>query len=257
MAEAQINGIRLHYEDSGSSGQPALLLSNSLGTSLDMWWPQLEPLNERFRVVRYDSRGHGGSEVQDGEYTLDTLGRDALGLLDHLGIDSAAVCGVSKGGMVGMWLAAHAPERISRAVFANTSAHFGAPDVWQQRIDLVTREGMGAIIPALLERWFTASFRERDPDAVERTKAMLLATDPRGYTGCCAAIRDMDLRENLGAIRAPVLVIGGLQDPATPPEATRYIAAHVAGAKLVELDCAHLSNIELADAFNDAVGDFL
>lgn len=257
MAEAEINGIRLHYEESGSPQLPALLLSNSLGTSLDMWWPQVEVLSARFRVVRYDSRGHGGSEVPEGEYTMDELGHDALGLLDHLGIGQAAVCGVSKGGMVGMWLAANAPERITKAVFANTSAWFEAKDAWQQRIELVQREGMGAIIPTLLERWYTAPFRERDTAAVERTKAMLLATDARGYTGCCAAIRDMDLRDGLGSIRCETLVVGGLQDPATPPEQTRYIAEAVDGARLVELDCAHLSNIELAADFNEALEAFL
>lgn len=257
MPEVAVDGVRIHYELTGAADAPALLLSNSLGTSLDMWWPQAGWLAERFRVVRYDSRGHGRSDAPDGEYTIEGLGRDALAVLDDAGIERASVCGVSMGGMMGMWLGANAPRRVDKLVLANTSAWFGMPEAWQERRELVMREGMNAIIAALLERWYTAPFRERAPDAVERTKAMLLATEPRGYGGCCAAIRDLDLRKDLARIGASTLVIGGLQDPATPPELTRYIADNIAGAKLVELDCAHLSNIEQADAFNAAVGDFL
>ena len=257
MPKAQVNGIGLYYEVSGCDDGPSLLLSNSLGTSLDMWWPQMELLESRFRVVRYDSRGHGRSEAPDADYTMDQLGRDAVALMDHLGIENASVCGVSKGGMVAMWLGANAPDRIDKLVMANTSAYLGQPEAWQSRIDLIRNEGMAALVPILLERWFTAEFRERCPVDVKRIEDGLLATAAAGYAGCCAAIRDMDQRAGLASIAAATLVIGGLSDPATPPENTQFLADSIPGAQLVNLESAHLSNIERAANFNTALGDFL
>lgn len=257
MPEAQVNGISLYYEVSGRDDGPSLLLSNSLGTSLDMWWPQMALIDSRFRVVRYDSRGHGRSEAPDADYTMDQLGRDAVALMDHLEIGKSSVCGVSKGGMVAMWLGANAPERIDKLVMANTSAYLGQPEAWQSRIDLVRNEGMAALVPILLERWFTAEFRERCPIDVKRVEDGLLVTTAAGYAGCCAAIRDMDQRASLASITAPTLVIGGLSDPATPPENTQFLADSIPGAQLVNLQSAHLSNIERAGEFNAALGDFL
>lgn len=251
------DGTRLFYRWDGEEGRPVLLLSNSLGTTLEMWDPQIPVLAGRFRVLRYDSRGHGRSDAPAGPYTIERLGRDVLALLDGLGVARASFCGLSMGGMVGMWLGVNAPERLERLVLANTSASIGAPEVWEQRIATVNTQGMAAIVPGVIDRWFTKRFQEQDPAAVERIAAMLRATDARGYAACCAAVRDMDQAQAIGAIRVPTLVIGGTHDLATPMDHSHAIVQRIAGAKLVELDAAHLANIEQAPAFTQALLDFL
>ena len=250
-------GARLFYRFDGPEDRPVLVLSNSLGTSLGMWEPQLPAFAARFRVLRYDSRGHGQSEAPLGPYTIERLGRDVLALLDGLGLERVSFCGLSKGGMVGQWLGAHAGERLERLVLACTSAHTGSPEVWTSRIATVRAQGMAAIVPALIDRWFTKGFQEREPETVARITAMLRATDPEGYAACCAAVRDMDQREAIRAIAVPTLVIVGRHDQATPPDHGRLIASHVNGARLVEVDAAHLGNVEAAETFNQAVLDFL
>lgn len=257
MPFAQSEGARIFYEVAGPAGGPPLLLSNSLGTELGMWEPQVPALADRFRVVRYDSRGHGRSEAPAGPYAIGTLGRDALAVLDAAGIARADFCGLSKGGMVGMWLGVNAPDRIGRLALCNTSARIGAPEVWNQRIETVRAGGMAAIVPGVIDRWFTEPFQERAPEAVDRIRAMLLATDPEGYAACCAAVRDMDQADAIRAIRAPTLVIAGRHDEATPPDHSRLIAERIAAARLVELDAAHLSNIEAEAEFTRALLDFL
>jgi 3-oxoadipate enol-lactonase len=251
------DGRRIAVTVEGSVGAPALLLSNSLGTTFRMWDAQMPALNAAFRVIRYDSRGHGQSDAPDGDYTVARLAADALGVLDSLHIETAAFVGLSKGGMVGQWLGAHAPHRLTRLVLANTAAWMGPPEAWQARIETVTRDGMAAITEAVLERWFTPGFRDQAPEAVAPVRDMLLATSPHGYAGCCAAIRDMDQRASLSAISVPTLVIGGLQDPATPPAKAEEIAQGVPDARLVMLDAAHLSNIEQPQAFTAALLNFL
>lgn len=251
------DGARLFYRVDGPEDAPVLLLSHSLGTDLAMWDPQAPAFEQRFRLVRYDSRGHGRSDAPPGPYTIERLGRDALTLLDALGVAKAHFCGLSKGGMVGQWLGANAGGRIERLVLSNTSAWIGAPEVWDQRIETVRAQGMAAIVPGVIDRWFTRAFQERAPDAVARIRDMLLATDPEGYVACCAAVRDMDQRASLGRIRAPTLVVAGLHDQATPPDHGRLIAQGIEGARVVELDAAHLSNIEAEVAFTAAVLDFL
>ena len=251
------DGTRLFYRWDGEEGHPVLLLSNSLGTTLEMWDPQVPALAERFRVLRYDSRGHGKSDAPMGPYTIERLGRDALALLDGLGVARASFGGLSMGGMVGMWLGVNAPERLERLVLANTSSRSGAPEVWDQRIATVKAQGMGAIVPGVIDRWFTKRFQEQDPDAVERIAAMLRGTDPEGYAACCAAVRDMNQEGAIGAIRTPTLVIGGTHDLATPMDHSHAIVARIKGARLVEIDAAHLANIEQAPAFTRALLDFL
>jgi 3-oxoadipate enol-lactonase len=251
------DGVRIFYRFDGDDGRPILLLSNSLGTTLEMWEPQLPALSSRFNVLRYDSRGHGRSDAPAGPYTIARLGRDALALLDALGIPRVSFCGLSKGGMVGLWLGIHAADRLDRLVLANTSAHIGAPEVWNRRIATVRRDGMAAIAPGVIERWFTPGFQEQDPEAVARIAAMLRGTAPEGYIACCAAVRDMDQRDAIAAIRAPTLVIAGTQDAATPPVQARFIAKAIPGARLVELEAAHLSSVEQATAFTDHLLDFL
>jgi len=251
------DGIRIFYQFDGDEGLPVVLLSNSLGTTLEMWDPQVAALTERYRVLRYDSRGHGQSDAPEGPYEIAQLGRDAVALLDALDIETVGFCGVSKGGMVGMWLGVHTPERIGRLVLANTSSYIGAPEVWNARIETVRRDGMAAIVPGLIDRWFTPRFQKEDPAAVERIVAMLRSIPPQGYVACCAAVRDMDQREDIAAITAPTLVISGTHDGATPPTHAQLIAATIPGAALVDLDAAHLSNIEQANLFNRNLIGFL
>jgi 3-oxoadipate enol-lactonase len=251
------DGRRIAIRVDGPADAPPLLLSNSLGTTFRMWDAQMPALSGAFRVIRYDSRGHGQSDAPAGDYTIARLAADALAVLDSLQIETTAFVGLSKGGMVGQWLGAHAPHRLTRLVLANTAAWMGPAQAWQARIDTVMRDGMGAITEAVLERWFTPGFRDQAPEAVAPVRDMLLATAPQGYAGCCAAIRDMDQRESLAAIGVPTLSIGGLQDPATPPAKAEEIAARVPDARLVMLDAAHLSNIEQPQAFTAALLDFL
>lgn len=251
------DGARLFYRFDGPSDRPPLVLSNSLGTNLGMWDPQVPAFARHFRVLRYDSRGHGKSDTPAGPYSIAALGRDVIALLDGLGLNRVRFCGLSKGGMVGMWLGTHASDRIERLALCNTSARIGAPEVWNQRIDTVRKHGMEAIVPGVLERWFTSGFREQAPDAVDKARRMLIATPPEGYIACCAAVRDMDQVETIAAIRLPTLVIAGASDMATPPDHARLIAARVPAARLVELEAAHLSNIEAADRFTAAVLDFM
>lgn len=249
--------VRLFHRFDGPENAPVLLLSNSLGTTHAMWDGQLEAFARDFRVLRYDTRGHGASEVTPGPYDITLLAGDLLGLLDDLGIERVSLCGLSIGGMTATWIAAHAPERIERLVLCNTSALMGGLDTWNARIDAVRRDGMTAVTEAVLERWFTAGFRAAQPQAVDRIRRMLLATPATGYAACCAAVRDMDHRALLARIRTPTLVVAGTHDPATPLAHSQVIVAGVAGARLVELDCAHLSNIEAEPEFNAAVLEFL
>jgi 3-oxoadipate enol-lactonase len=251
------DGARLFYRFDGPSDRPVLMLSNSLGTNLGMWEPQIPAFATHFRVLRYDSRGHGNSDAPEGPFSMAALGRDALALLDGLGLGRVRFCGLSKGGMVGMWLGSHAPDRIERLALCNTSARIGAPAVWNQRIETVRKEGMAAIAPGVLERWFTSAFRERAPHAVDEVRRMLIATPPEGYIASCAAVRDMDQAGSISAIQIPTLVVAGASDTATPPDHARLIAARVPGAQLIELEAAHLSNIEAADRFTAAVLDFM
>lgn len=248
---------RIAYRLDGPEGAPVLLLSNSLGTDMTMWRPQLDALTQVFRVLRYDSRGHGGSDRPAGGYSMDRLGRDAVQLLDHLGLGRVHFCGLSQGGMVGQWLGLRAPERIDRLVLANTSAYMGPPSNWQSRIDGVRTRGMAPLVEASLQRWFTAGFPARDPDAVAPIRQMLLACDPVGYAGCCAAIRDMDMRPTASLITPPTLVIAGAEDPATSVSDGQWLADQCQNARLVVLEAAHLSNVERPEAFSAAVLAFL
>src|SRR5688572_609253 len=259
MAEVTTSdGVRIHYETEGRDDGPPLLFSNSLGTKLSMWDNQAEEAaGLGFRAIRYDQRGHGQSEAPDGDYTLERLGQDVLDLLKALKIEQAAFCGLSMGGMTGIWLAMHHPRRFSRMALCNTAVWMPPRDFWDERIRTVLGGGMDAVVDTVLGRWFTERFRESAPDEVERVRAMLLATDPMGYTGCCAAIRDMDLRDRLGLVEAPALVVIGANDPATPPERGQYIVERIPGAQKAVLDTAHLSNIEAPDEFNRTVFGFL
>jgi 3-oxoadipate enol-lactonase len=232
------------------------MLSNSLGTDLSMWDAQVPTLARDFRVLRYDTRGHGGSDATPGPYTIERLGRDATGLLDGLGIDAAHFCGLSLGGVVGMWIGVNAPARIARLALCNTAPKIGTPESWNARIDAVRKGGMAAIASTIIERWFTARFRESAPAAAMSAQRTLETISPEGYVACCAAVRDMDLRDEIALIRAPTLVIAGTHDVPTPAADGRQVAARIPDARYVELPAAHLSNIEAADAFTAAIAEF-
>jgi len=257
MPIAEVNGTRLHYRFDGQEDAPVLLMSNSLGTDLHMWDGQVESFTQYFRLLRYDSRGHGKSAAPEGPYTIEMLSHDAIGLLDAVGVQRAHFCGLSKGGMVGQWLAVNAPGRINRLVLSNTSAYMPPRSLWDARIEAVMTGGMEAITEAVVERWFSPDFRKTHREDVAKVRAMLLATPPVGYAGCCAAVRDMDQREMVSAITALSMVVVGSRDPATPPDHGQFLQRAIPGARLATLDAAHLSNIEAAAAFNQAVVTFL
>jgi 3-oxoadipate enol-lactonase len=250
-------GCRLHYQFDGLQEGPVLLFSNSLGADIGMWDAQVVAFSRTHRVLRYDTRGHGGSEVPPGPYTLELLGRDLVALLDGLEIERVQFCGLSLGGMVGMWLGVNAPDRVDRIVLANTSARLGPPQMWNDRIAMVRSQGMSAVADLVLPRWFTPSFRSSAPNAVEHCRRMLLNTSPEGYATCCATIRDMDQVEAISGIAKPTLVVIGEHDPSTTPAQGQLIASRIPHAVTVMLPAAHLSNIEAAPAFNLAIAKFL
>ena len=221
MPDIQANGITIHYDLSGPADAPVVLLSNSLGTRLEMWDPQLPALGQRYRVLRYDSRGHGRSSAPRGPYSIELLAADAIGLLDALRIDRVHFCGLSKGGMVGQMLGARHGDRLKSLTLASTACHVAPKELWDERIKTVTEQGMAAVADGVVERWFTAAFRAEPTIVVERVRQMVLETPAEGYAACCAAIRDMDLREAIRGIRLPTLVIVGDKDPATPPRRPR------------------------------------
>ena len=252
------NGVELAYQIDGSEGAPALALVNSLGTNLRMWEPQMARFSQAFRVVRYDCRGHGASAAPPGEYTIEQLGRDLLALLDALRIERAHVCGLSLGGMVALWLAANAPERVARVVFADTAARIGTVESWTARIALARTAGMSAVAELALARFLSARFRSQHPDVARQLREMVESTNLEGYTGACAALRDADLRPSLPAITAPSLIIVGEGDESTPPAQARALHSAIRGSELVIVhDAAHLANVEQPEAFSRAALAFL
>lgn len=253
------DGCRIAWRMDGPEGAPVLMLAHALGASSAMWGPQVEAFSGTFRVLRYDARGHGASDVPAGPYTIERLGRDALGLLDALGLGGEKVvfCGLSMGGFVGQWLGANAPDRLEKLILANTSAYMGPPEGWRDRIETVTREGMAAVTEATLARWFTADFRDRAPEAVDAIRKLLMATSPQGFAGCAGAIAGMDLRGSLAAISVPTLIIGNRQDPSTTLAHAEALHAAIPGSQLAVLPAAHLANIEAAEPFNAAIRAFV
>ena len=257
MPFAELDGVLVNYEFTGDAGLPVLILSHSLGANLTMWQPQIDALSAHFRLLWCDTRGHGQSSIPPGPYTIQDLGQDVLHLLDALEIDQASFCGISMGGVIGQWLGIHAAGRLHKLVIANSAAKIGTAEGWNARIATVLHEGLRNIIPATLERWFTADFRAAQPKVIAAIEAMLQSTDPQGYASNCAAIRDADFRTELHAINTPTLVIAGAHDPSTTPEDGRFLADNIDGSQYVELPAAHLSNVEAAGGFNTALLNFL
>ena len=258
MPFSTVNSTRLFYRLEGKDGLPVLVLSHSLGCDHEMWAPQMADLLEHFQVLRYDTRGHGASAAPPGDYTLDQLGRDALGLADSLNIQKFAWCGLSMGGAIGQWLALHALDRLSSLVLASTAPRFGTPEMWETRRNSVREGGMQAIADLTMQRFFSAEMLQRGDPYAHSTRRVFLGTDPVGYLGCCAALRDFDLRSQLGQIRVPTLVIGGDSDPSTPwPECGAVLAREIPGARSVVLQSAHLSNLGQPQSFTTALLEFL
>lgn len=275
MPLAKLEGLKINYllEDSEDENAPVLVFSNSLGATLNMWDAQAAALSRNFRVLRYDTRGHGQSSVTHGPYSISQLGRDVLDLLDTLHLDRVHFCGLSMGGMIGMWLAVNAPHRLQKLALSNTAAKIGTAETWQTRIDTVQKHGMSAVLSAILDRWFTSDFREQHPAAVAPAERMILNSNTEGYIANCAAVRDFDYRDNLNVIRIPTLVIAGAHDPVTTPADGQFLARHIPGARLatpppalrsdlselryVELPAAHISSIEAPSQFTTALKSFL
>ncbi len=258
MKQVTSQDVQLRVEHTPRPGAPALLLMNSLGTSLEMWDDQLEALSERFELIRFDARGHGKSTIgTHREASMDLLATDALNVLDACGVARAHLCGISLGGMIAMHLATKWPDRVLKAALCNTSPHMPPREGWDTRIQTVMAQGPAALAEGTLQRWFTPQFHQEHPEKVDRIRSLILETSREGYAACCAAIRDMDQRESIKNITAKTLVIGGSVDTSTPPEQAELIANTIPEAKLVLLEAAHLSNIERASEFNATLIEFL
>jgi 3-oxoadipate enol-lactonase len=258
MPFLSVNGTKLFYRLEGKENLPALVLSHSLGCDHEMWAPQMPDLLEHFQVLRYDTRGHGGSAVPSGDYTLDDLGNDALALADSLNVRTFAWCGLSMGGAIGQWIALKAPSRLTSLVLASTAPRFGSPELWDARIKAVREGGMQAIVDATMQRFFSPAMLAQGDAYAQSTRRVFLATDAQGYLGCCAALRDVDLTQQLSNISVPTLVIGGDSDPSTPwADCGAILARDIPGARAVILNTAHLSNLGQPQSFIAALLDFL
>ncbi|GLI01671.1 3-oxoadipate enol-lactonase [Phytohabitans aurantiacus] len=253
-----MNAVDVHYIVEGPAEAPVLVLGGSLGSTLRIWDAQAARLSSRFRVVRFDTRGHGESPVPPGPYTIADLGHDVIALLDRLGVSKAHFCGVSLGGMTGMWLGAYAPDRIDRLVLCCTSARLGPPEMWAERARTVREQGVAALADTVVARWLTPEYAARNPGLARDLRDMIAATPAEGYAGCCGVIEHMDLTGILPTVRAATLVIAGADDPATPPTHGASIAAAIPGARMAIVPhAAHLANVEQADTVTALIMEHL
>lgn len=244
----------------GDMDAPPLVLANSLGTTLEMWAPQVEAFSKTYRVIRYDTRGHGGSEVSRGPYTVEGLGRDVLAILDALDLPTAAFCGVSMGGHTGLWLGANAGERLRSLAVCNSAACIGTFRAWNDRAATVRQDGelgMQALADSAPGRWFTPAFVASQAAKVQAVQTVLAGISPEGYASCCEALALSDLRADLGRIKVPTLLVAGAFDPVTTVADAHAMQAHIADARTVVLPASHLSNLEAPQAFNREILDFL
>ncbi|HXW93801.1 MAG TPA: 3-oxoadipate enol-lactonase [Terriglobales bacterium] len=258
MPFVTMDGTRLFYRLEGNDGLPVLVLSHSMGADHQMWAPQASDLLPYFKILRFDTRGHGASDAPAGEYSIERLGRDVLALTDHLGVSKFAFCGLSLGGAIGQWIAIHASDRLSRLVLANTSPRFGPPASWQERMQAVERGGMAAIVDTVTERFFSPQSLAQKKPFIAGIRSVLLGTNPQGYAGCCAALRDTDYSPALRQIKLPTLVITGELDLSTPWSGHgEILAREISGARAIQLPAAHLSNLERPRSFSAALLEFL
>ena len=259
MPLLNVNGTTLHYRIDGPEHGPVVMLSNSLASDLTMWDLQIPELVENgYRVLRYDSRGHGRSALPEGPYSIELLTDDAVGLMDALGLDKVHFCGLSMGGMVGQMLATRYADRLVSLTLSSTSAHIGPREIWDERIELVRESGMNAVADATIDRWFTKAGQKRLPAEVEKVRQMILNAPAAGFCACCVAIRDMDQRESIRAISTQTLVVVGEHDPGTPVAASELIHGRITASKMKIIpDAAHFVNVEQAAAFNSVLFEFL
>ncbi|OLF38133.1 3-oxoadipate enol-lactonase [Psychrobacter sp. Cmf 22.2] len=249
--------VDINYATFGDSSDPALLFSNSLGTSYHMWQPQIDVLQTEYFIICYDTRGHGKSSAPTGPYRLDQLGQDVIDLLDHLSIDKAFFCGISMGGMTGQWLAIHHPDRFHHLMLCNTAAKIGNEAAWRDRAQLVRAQGLDPIAATAAPRWFTADFIDSYPDVVAALSSALAAGSSEGYASCCEALSVADTREQLKDIRVPITVVAGTEDPVTTVADGQYMVDHIPHSTLATIDASHISNIEQPEAFNQLVRQYL
>ena len=254
------NGIDINYELTGKKGAPVVMLSQSLACSLVMWQPQMDMLESAFRVLRFDTRGHGDSDTPQGSYSLEQLAMDAIGLMDALKVDAVHFVGLSMGGMIGQSLALDYADRLKSLTLCDTAAIM--PDetqpVWQQRIDAAGEKGIKGQVDETLERWFRPEYLQQNPPEVEMIRRQILATPVAGYIGCCEAIRRLKYLDRLSGINLPTLIMVGEEDPGTPVAASEAMHERISDSRLVVLPSArHLSNIEQSEAFNAALMEFL
>ncbi|WP_198351012.1 3-oxoadipate enol-lactonase [Flavisphingomonas formosensis] len=247
------DGTRLHVRVEGRANAPALLFAHSVGCDLTLWDNQVAALAERFRILRYDARGHGRSDAPEGDYRIEQLAGDALAILDAFAIDRVHLCGLSLGGTLGQWLGIHAPERLASLTLCDTAARLGTAEGWQQRIDVARDQGMAALVDMSMTRFFSDGFRARAPETVAKFRSIFLTTPSHGFAGCCAVLRDCDFRDQLGRIAVPTLVLTGREDIPTPPADSEYLAAGIQGANLSLLDTGHISAVEAPEAFTAAL----
>ncbi len=257
MPEVFAGTDRISYNIAGPADAPAVLLAHSIGTTRELWEGQVRELAAAFRVIRYDARGHGESSAPAGDYTLEQMGHDALAVLDAVGAERAHVVGLSLGGLTAMWLGVHAPARVTRLVLANTAARVGTSERWTDRIAQVRAGGMAAIAEASMPRWFSEAFRTRHENTVAAYRTCLAGCSSIGYIGCCAALRDADLRDDIAGIAAPTLIVAGEHDQTTTLADADIMRTRIPGATMVTLPVAHLSNVEQPAAFNRTVRQFL
>jgi 3-oxoadipate enol-lactonase/4-carboxymuconolactone decarboxylase len=258
MPFVTMNQVRMFYRLEGCPGLPVVVLSHSISTDHGMWDLQTADLLPHFRVLRYDTRGHGASDAPPGEYTVEQLGRDVLGLFEALKLSKVTFCGLSMGGAIGQWLALNAPERLNALILANTSARIGTTQLWTDRINAVQQGGMAAIVNLAMQRFFSPETLVKPNAQVESIRSVFLGTNPVGYLGCCAALRDFDSRDALGKIKIPALVIVGDRDVSTPWAGNgELLAKGIPGASVARLPAAHLSNLERPKSFTAALFAFL
>ncbi|SIQ85254.1 3-oxoadipate enol-lactonase [Rhizobium sp. RU33A] len=243
--------------DGVGADKPWLIFCNSLGTDLHMWDGQIEALADDLRILRYDCRGHGLSSAPPSPFKLSELAEDVIALMDHLAIEKAHFCGLSIGGLVGQWLAIHAGHRFDKFVFCATAARLGNRESWQERIDAVNYNGLSFLVAGTAERWFTPKFRSAAPEGVRKFMATFEQTTVDGYLGCCAALRDADLRSDLPRIYHPVLAISGKDDPVCVASDLELIAVSVSRGRHLALPGRHIVNFEAAGLFNAALAEFL
>ena len=252
------HGCPIDVEVTGPADAPVLMLSSSLGATKQMWDPQMQAFAGRYRVVRYDRRGHGNSGVPKGPYNMEMLARDAIAVMDGLGLKKVNWLGLSMGGMEGMWLGANAPDRIEKLILSNTSTYYADKAPWRARVENVSKGGsVAAIADTVINAWLTQDFQKNNPAETARMKEMMIATPVEGYLSCCAAVRDMDHREIIKNITAPTLIIAGSKDMATNVEAAEFIRDRIKGSKLAIVDAAHIANVEQPDAYAKDVLAFL